>query len=135
MRFHFNLHDPEGLIADAEGSEFADLESARLEALATARELAIEDLRNGRIPSAWRIQISDSNGAVLESVKLEVALTTDGVLTAGQFASLAEISRSILHDPIPAEDATLLLDRGLIYRLLGGLRMTAAGRTRLALGS
>jgi hypothetical protein len=135
MRFYFNLSDDEGLIPDEEGSELADLESARAEARADARELAIEDMRNGNCPRAWRIQISDSTGTVVESVQLEVAMTSDDALSAAQFASLTEIGRTFLHDPIPSGDAALLLERGLIYRLLGSLRITAAGRTRLSLGS
>lgn len=135
MRFHFNLHDAEGSIPDEEGSELANLEAARAEARATARELAIEDMRNGKSPRAWRIQISDPTGTVVESVKLEVAMTTDDALSAAQFVSLTEVGRTFLHDQIPSEDAALLLERRLIYRLLGSLRITAAGRARLLLGS
>ena len=135
MRFYFNLRDEDGIIPDEEGSELADLEAARAEARASARELAIEDLRNGRPPRAWRIQISDPTGTVVESVKLEVAMTTDQALTFSQFASLTEVGRTFLHDDIPSDDATLLLERGLIYRLLGSLRITAAGKTRLTLGN
>ena len=62
-------------------------------------------------------------------------MTTEDTLSAAQFASLTEIGRTFLHHTIPREDAALLLERGLIYRLLGSLRITAAGRTRLTLGS
>lgn len=135
MRFHFNLHSAEEAIPDEEGSELADLEAARREARATVRELAIEDMRNGMSPRAWRIQIADPTGTVIESVKLEVAMTTDHALTSSQFASLTEVGRTFLHDKIPFQDAELLLERHLIYRLLGSLRITAAGRARLTLGS
>ena len=135
MRFHFNLHNAEESIPDDEGSDLANLEAARAEARATARELAIEDMRNGRSPRAWRIQISDPTGAVLESVKLELTMTTDDALSASQFASLTEVGRTFLHNQIPSQDAELLLERRLIYRLLGSFRITAAGRTRLTLGS
>ena len=135
MRFHFNLHDTERLIPDDEGSELADLEAARAEARATARELAIEDMRNGIPPRAWRIQISDPTGTVIESVKLEVAMTIDQALSSSEFASLTEVGRTFLHHNIPSDDAAHLLERGLIYSLLGSLRITAAGKTRLTLGN
>jgi len=135
MRFHFNLRGDEGLIPDKEGSDLADLEAARAEARATAKELAIEDMRNGKSHPALTVEIADPNGVVVESVRLDVALTTDNALSATQFASLREVGRSFLHAEIPAEDAVLLLDRGLIYCLLGCFRITAAGKARVVLGS
>ena len=77
MRYHFNLHDADGLIRDEEGSEFADLEAARAEARACARELAMEDLRNDRPSHGWRVVISDPNGEMLESVRMEIATSGD----------------------------------------------------------
>ena len=62
-------------------------------------------------------------------------MTSDHALTSSQFLSLTEVGRTFLHDNIPFDDAALLLERGLIYRLLGSFRITAAGRARLTLGS
>ena len=59
------------LILAEEGSALGDLEAARAEACASAREPVIEDIRGGRTPGAWRI--SDSTGAVVEDVQLEAA--------------------------------------------------------------
>jgi hypothetical protein len=135
MRFHFNLRNTEDSILDEEGSELADLEAARAEARATARKLAIEEMRTGRPPRAWLIQISDPTGTVIEAVELEVAMTIDHALTSSQFASLTEVGRTFLHNQIPPQDAELLLERQLIYRLLGSFRITAVGKARLKLGS
>src|SRR5689334_13046872 len=104
MRFHFNLHDAQSLIPDEEGSEFADLEAARAEARATARELAMEDIRNDRLPHAWQVVISDPTGAMLESVMIEVAATTSGALSTRQFDSLTAVAKTIMHEAIPSED-------------------------------
>jgi hypothetical protein len=135
MRYHFNLHDADGIILDEEGSEFASLEAARIEARAAAKELAMEDMRNDKLSHAWQVVITDPNGRVLESVMTEIAMTISDALTANEFASLGEIGRGFVHGPIPSRDAELLLDRGLIYRMLGGLHISAAGRSRLALGN
>lgn len=135
MRLHFHLRNLEELILDEEGSEYSDMEAAREEARASIRELAIEDIRNGKSPRGWRVQISDPEGALLETVKLEVAMAPQGALSTSQFSSLTEIGRSVVHHSIPAEDAVMLLERGMIYSLLGSFRITAAGRSRLAQGN
>jgi len=134
MRYHFHLRNLEELILDEEGSEYSDMESAREEARASVRELAIEDIRNGKSPRGWRVQISDPDGALLETVKLEGVMAPQVALSASQFSSLAEIGRTVSHDSIPTEDAVLLLERGLICSLLGSFRITAAGRSWLAQG-
>ena len=56
------------------------------------------------------------------------------VLSVSEFASLTEMGTGFLHEAIPTADATRLLDLGLIYALLGELRITKAGRERLHLG-
>ena len=49
-------------------------------------------------------------------------------------ASLSEVARGVWHDPIPAGHRAMLLEAGLVYVLLGGLRVTKAGRARITLG-
>jgi hypothetical protein len=134
MLLHFHLYDGETLIPDQEGGEFADLEAARAEARASVRELAVEDIRSGRVPRNWQIRIADPAGFVVDHVVAEFGPVADNSLSPAQFASLAEIGRTFLHDVIPSEDSTLLQERGLIYRLLGSFRLTTAGRNRLRLG-
>lgn len=70
LRYHFHIHDEAGVIPDEEGTELADLSAARAEARASARELAIEDLRRADRIHARRIEIADETGAVLETVMI-----------------------------------------------------------------
>lgn len=65
MRFHFHICDPEGRISDEEGSELPDIAAARDEARATARDLAMDDLRGGRTVTDRRIEIT-AGGPVIE---------------------------------------------------------------------
>jgi hypothetical protein len=74
MRYHFNIRDAAGLISDDEGSEFADLNAARAEARASARDLAVDDLRCGVPVHPWRIEIADDDGMVLDSIHVTVTL-------------------------------------------------------------
>jgi hypothetical protein len=62
-------------------------------------------------------------------------MSSASALSVSEFASLTEIGRSFLHDAIPPNDTTRLLELRLIYNLLGSLRITAAGRARLMLGT
>jgi hypothetical protein len=56
-------------------------------------------------------------------------------LSVTEFASLREIGRGIGHAGIPESHSLRLMELGLIYRLLGSLHITTAGRIRIARGS
>jgi hypothetical protein len=56
-------------------------------------------------------------------------------LSTGEFASLQEVAKGFDQTPIPEADALRLLELHLIYKLLGMLRMTGAGRARIASGN
>ena len=71
MRYHFNIRDGAALIPDKEGSKFATLKAARAEARASVRDLAIEDIRSGGAARAWRVEISNHDGTVLDSISLD----------------------------------------------------------------
>jgi hypothetical protein len=68
MRYHFNIREGRQVIPDEEGSEFANLMAARVEARASVRDLASEDIRNGRPAHAWRVEIANCEGTVLDIV-------------------------------------------------------------------
>ena len=70
MLYHFNIRDGAAVIPDEEGAEFATLDSARAEARASLRDLAGEDIRNGRPAHAWRVEIANCHGTVLDSFGL-----------------------------------------------------------------
>jgi hypothetical protein len=76
VRYYFHIHDQGLLIPDEEGGELSGIADARLEARASALDLAMNDLRNGRAIDDRRIVIADENGAVLETVSVrEIVLT------------------------------------------------------------
>lgn len=68
MRYHFHIRDADGLIRDEEGSELPDMVAARCEARASARDLVIEDLKCGMRVQDRSIEITDPEGAMLESI-------------------------------------------------------------------
>jgi hypothetical protein len=70
MRYHFNIREGGEVIPDQEGSEFANLMAARAEARASVRDLASEDIRNGRPAHDWRVEIATCEGTVLDIVSL-----------------------------------------------------------------
>jgi len=55
-------------------------------------------------------------------------------LSQREYDSLLEVSAGLLHNAIPAADAVQLLALGLVYNLLGSIRLTTAGRAQLKLG-
>jgi hypothetical protein len=57
-------------------------------------------------------------------------MATDDALSASELTSLQEIGKGLGHGSIPETDALRLLELRLIYRLLGDLRVTTAGRVR-----
>jgi hypothetical protein len=61
---------------------------------------------------------------------LTFVMTTHDTLSASELGSLREVAKGVRHGPIPEADALRLLELRLIYRLLGDLRMTTAGRLR-----
>jgi hypothetical protein len=67
MLFYFHVRDFNGRISDPEGSELPDMDAARTEARASARDLAIEDLRCGQAVADRCIEIMEG-GAVIESL-------------------------------------------------------------------
>jgi hypothetical protein len=62
-------------------------------------------------------------------------MPANSYLSAAEFASLQEVARGIGHGGIPESHRLRLMDLGLIYTLLGSLRITTAGRMRIARGS
>jgi hypothetical protein len=73
-RFYFHVRMGERFIADQEGSDFLDIAAARLEALATARDVLADAIRSGKddIPEAF--VIADGEGHELEAVPLASVL-------------------------------------------------------------
>jgi hypothetical protein len=68
MRYFFNVRDAVGMIPDEEGSDLSGIMAARLEAVDSARDFAMDDLRCGNPVQARSIEITDQDGAILETV-------------------------------------------------------------------
>jgi hypothetical protein len=55
-------------------------------------------------------------------------------LTHEEFVSLRHCAKGLMHRTIPAEHKDRLIQLGYIQELSGGLRLTNAGRLRIAEG-
>ncbi len=56
-------------VRDNDGMQFADLESAMVEATKIAAEIIVEELRRGgRVGADWRIEVLDSDRTVIGSI-------------------------------------------------------------------
>ncbi len=66
-RFYFHVHDDVPAL-DEEGQEFQDFEAALLDAVPNARALAADEVLQGRLNLAHRIEIADHSGRIIASV-------------------------------------------------------------------
>jgi hypothetical protein len=69
-RYFFHIRDAEGLIPDDEGTLFETLEEATAEARASARDLAVEHIRNGARIVRGAVEMALGDGGCLLSVPL-----------------------------------------------------------------
>ncbi len=74
MRYFFNIRDGDQLIRDDEGMRCEDMEAARFEARCSARDLIAQEIAGGRLPDGRKIEITDGDGAVMETVTLRDVL-------------------------------------------------------------
>src|SRR5262245_23920320 len=75
MLYLFKVVMGKGKIEDPEGSEFSCLDDARAEARQVARDLAAEELRQGRpVEADWRIDVTDQFGSVQAVVRFQSIL-------------------------------------------------------------
>ena len=63
-RFHFNVHDGADL-PDRTGTELADWQDARLEAIRLAGAILREDARRIALGEDWRMEVTDETGLML----------------------------------------------------------------------
>ena len=61
-------------------------------------------------------------------------MSASSPLSATEFASLQEVGSGVCHGAIPEGDGLRLMHLRLVYKLLGHLRITTAGRLRIARG-
>ena len=78
--FFLNVRDGDHLTRDVEGTEFADLAAARAEALAAARDVLGDEIKNDQVQDNRQYEITDEAGRVLATVPLMDALKRYGLL-------------------------------------------------------
>jgi hypothetical protein len=61
-RYFFHIRDGLDLVPDEEGVECIDLVAALEEALSSAQDIALADLRHGSVLGAVTIEIEDEDG-------------------------------------------------------------------------
>lgn len=73
-RFYFHIVDGEHVLEDPDGTELADIEEARADALQSARHLLAERVLNGEIVNGQRFEIRDDHGKLLATVPFKDAI-------------------------------------------------------------
>ena len=73
-RYHFHLHDRDGLTKDSQGRECADLAVVRERAIREARAIISDDVRHGRIDLSGRIEVTDGDGEVVMTLLFSEAV-------------------------------------------------------------
>jgi hypothetical protein len=63
-RFHFHVHDGYSAL-DVEGTELADWQAARLEAIRLAGDILKHDAHRIALGEDWRIEVTDGAGLIL----------------------------------------------------------------------
>lgn len=87
---HFYLHlcNGTGFTEDQEGSEHADLDAARTEALAGLREVMASELKRGELNMGSFVEIEDENHKLLTIVSFNEAVAVTNEV--GQRPSAAQ---------------------------------------------
>jgi hypothetical protein len=73
-RYYFHIRNVDDVALDEEGTDLPDLTTARRQALASARELLANAIKEGKEPISESVVIADANGQELMSVPLTQAL-------------------------------------------------------------
>ena len=74
-RFFLHIRDGDELLEDPDGSDHPDLETARAEAIAGARDLLAAQLKAGKPLDGQQIEICDEAGRLLATVRFRDVFT------------------------------------------------------------
>jgi hypothetical protein len=77
-RFYFHLEDRSGRVADEEGVELPDVDSAHRHALQAARLIICDEVVQGRVDLSQTILVEDQAGRRLVDLRFRDALAIDG---------------------------------------------------------
>lgn len=76
QRFFFHVLNQTSYVRDEFGSDLATLDSARDQASDAAGEILTSDLRDGRTDVKFEVQVEDTAGARLLTVRIAAAIET-----------------------------------------------------------
>ncbi|HEY0012475.1 MAG TPA: Crp/Fnr family transcriptional regulator [Allosphingosinicella sp.] len=102
-RFFFNIRNGNGFTEDEEGRDFPDVRAARAEALKGVRSIVAEEVKEGRLDLAGRVEITDEAGASIEAIPFGDALAGAGVALLPQPAAAA-----VSGGPVPEIGAAIV---------------------------
>ena len=71
-RFHFNISDGHPTI-DEQGTELANYEAARRQAIALAGTVLVEESREPHVGNEWRVEVTDEKGLILYRLDIGIA--------------------------------------------------------------
>jgi hypothetical protein len=74
MRYFFHIRDGDRLVRDEEGTDLPNMDAARAEARASARDLMMEDLKSLRKKEKRWLEIANENGRVIETISIRDVL-------------------------------------------------------------
>ncbi|GGG22243.1 hypothetical protein GCM10010924_59730 [Rhizobium wenxiniae] len=74
IRLYFHIRQGDRLSKDPEGAEFNDLETARAEAVRSARELLSQRVLNGEEIDGQAFELTSEDGAVVDTVRFRDVL-------------------------------------------------------------
>ncbi len=77
-RFFFHIEDRGGRVADEEGVELSDADSAHRHALQSARLIICDEVVRGRIDMRRAILVEDEDGRRVADLPFSAALAIDG---------------------------------------------------------
>ena len=95
--YYFHIQEPNGIVTDEEGQEFADIQAAALNALESVRDIVGESVRMGKGAKAdHSLQVADGAGKVLLTLPFTKVLeqpSGNSVRARGSFGTADRRSR------------------------------------------
>jgi hypothetical protein len=73
-RYFFHIIDGGDRLDDPEGVDLADLDTARAEAILTAREIMAEGIKRGDYPDGQIFEITNGDGQILLTIPFKQAI-------------------------------------------------------------
>jgi hypothetical protein len=73
-RYYFHIRDGKELIRDEEGTELVDPDAAHAEALASARDLALDEIRSRNRVDGRIIEIVSEFGDTIETIAVRASV-------------------------------------------------------------